>query len=137
MQVPCENSLKTDVKEARQTCVGEKASYDRVSSNVDNAITFSAFRSSYAYLYGAFPGVTKMIDAEQKHGIEPLALRKLEDALAEFIIMNPARNPATAREIEHTERIVRVGMNRAGENGTAVMAAAQALLKFIRSSPSQ
>jgi hypothetical protein len=78
-----------------------------------------------------------MIDAEQKHGIEPLALRKLEDALAEFVIMNPARNPATAREIERTERIIRVGMTRAGENGTAVMAAAQALLKFIRSSPSQ
>ena len=74
-----------------------------------------------------------MIDVGQKETMEPLALGKLEDVLAEFIIMNPPRNTDTAQHIDDTERVIRVGLNRAGENGTAVMGAASALLSFIRS----
>lgn len=65
---------------------------------------------------------------------EPLALERLEDALAEFVIVNPPRRPAAAHKIERAEGDVRVAMKRVGENGTAVMGAAQALLEFIRSS---
>lgn len=73
-----------------------------------------------------------MIDV-YKQGVEPVALKKLEDALAEFIAMNPPGNPNSAQQIEHTEGGIRVAMNRAGESGTAVMGAAHALLSFIRS----
>ena len=74
-----------------------------------------------------------MIDT-YKQGLEPVALKKLEDALAEFIAMNPPGHPSTAQRIEHTEGSIRVAMNRASESGTAVMGAAHALLSFIRSS---
>ena len=66
--------------------------------------------------------------------VEPLAIEKLEDALAEFVIVNPPGRPAAAHKIERAEGNFRVALKKAGEDGTAVMGAAQALLTFIRSS---
>ena len=73
-----------------------------------------------------------MIDVGQK-ATEPLALGRLEDVLAEFIIVNPPRNNDTAQHIEDAERVIRAGLNKAGESGTAVMGTASALLSLIRS----
>ena len=70
----------------------------------------------------------------QTQGIEPLALKKLEDALAEFLIMNPPRNADIAEQVDRVERNVGAVMNRASESGPAVMGAVNALLVFLRSS---
>lgn len=67
-------------------------------------------------------------------GLEPLALKKLEEALAEFLAMNPPRNADVAEEMDRVERNVVVAMNRASESGAAVMGAIHGLLSFLRSS---
>lgn len=74
-----------------------------------------------------------MIEARNR-AAEPLAIEMLEDALAQFVILNPPGRPAVAHKVERAEGNVRVALKKAGENGTAVMGAAQALLEFIRSS---
>ena len=74
-----------------------------------------------------------MIEARNRV-TEPLAIEMLEDALAQFVIVNPPVRPAIAHKVERAEGNVRATLKKVGEDRTAVMGAAQALLEFIRSS---